>query len=277
MATPFPCLADDALARLFEDDTAYGDLTTETLGIGARTRYFEFRARQAMHVCAVEEAARLCQLAGLHVDTFASSGEALSASQIILTARGNAGQLHRAWKAAQVLVEWANGITGSAAEIVAQAKNTPVACTRKNVPGTKALSVKAVRVAGATMHRLGLSETLLVFAEHCCFLDEAPEATVARLHAREPEKRVVVEVSDIESAQRWARAGADVLQLEKFPPEAVDACVESLKLLGSPPAVAGGVSAANAARYAAAGASLLVTSAPFTAPPRDVAVKFFAD
>lgn len=39
-------------------------------------------------------------------------------------------------------------------------------------------------------------------------------------------------------------------------------------------AVAGGVRADNAAAYVAAGADLLVTSAPYSAPPRDIAVSF---
>jgi len=279
MPTLSLCLPDDALARLLDDDTACGDLTTDTLGIGTTHGHFEFCARNAMRVCAVEEAVRMCQIVGLNVEVFARSGDSLDAGQSILTATGCAEHLHRAWKATQVLIEWASGITTCAAEIVKAAGTTPVACTRKNVPGTKALSIKAVRAGGATMHRLGLSETLLVFPEHRLFLDELPEATIMRLHSREPEKKVVVEVCDIESALCWARAGADVLQLEKFAPDAVAACIDTLKSHGLSPsvAVAGGVSAANAARYAATGASLLVTSAPYTAPPRDVAVRFFAD
>lgn len=271
------CLSDDALMRLLEDDTAYGDLTTETLAIGAAQGRFEFRARHAMCVCSVEEALRMCQLAGLQSEALARSGDALSAGQPILTAAGSAAALHRAWKAAQVLVEWASGIASASAEIVATASGTPVACTRKNVPGTKTMSIKAVRAGGATIHRLGLSETLLVFPEHRLFLDETPEVSVARLKRQQPEKKVVVEVGDIESALRWASAGADVLQLEKFSPASVATCRASLLQNDLHPllAAAGGVSAANAAAYVAAGADLLVTSAPYSAPPRDVAVRFF--
>ena len=154
-----------------------------------------------------------------------------------------------------------------------------MACTRKNVPGTKALSVKAIKAGGGIMHRLGLSETLLVFAEHRLFLNDTPAATLAQLRRAQPEKKIIVEVADPEEAQRWADAGADVLQLEKFTPEAVAACRQALDL--SPGSVrpllaaAGGIRADNAAAYVAAGADLLVTSAPYTAPPKDVQVTFF--
>lgn len=271
-------LDDDLLLRLLEDDTPCGDLTTSTLGIGGACGRFEFRARYAMRLAAVEEAARMCLLGGLRPCLGAVSGEALVPGQLILVAHGDAAALHRVWKAAQVLIEWASGIASGAAEIVAAAGGVPVACTRKNVPGTKALSVKAVRAGGATMHRLGLSETLLVFHEHRLFLDEPPQATVARLRAREPEKKIGVEVGDLDAALRWAAAGADVLQLEKFAPAALAACRAALSADGGRPllAAAGGVRADNAAAYAAAGADLLVTSAPYAAPPRDVAVSFAA-
>ena len=271
-------LADDILLRFLDDDAPCGDLTTATLGIGAKSGRFEFRARQAMRLCAVEEAARMCLLANVRPCLGAKSGEALVPGQLILVGHGDAAALHRVWKAAQVLIEWASGIASGTAEIVAAAGGVAVACTRKNVPGTKALSVKAVRAGGATMHRLGLSETLLVFPEHRLFLDEPPEATVARIRAQEPEKKIVVEVGDVESARRWGEAGADVLQLEKFTPAAVATCRAALprdrrRLLL---AAAGGVRADNAAAYVAAGADLLVTSAPYCAPPRDVAVSFAA-
>ncbi len=277
---PATVLADHELAALLAEDVPYGDLTTETLRIGALPARLDFAARQPMIVCGVEEAARMFELAGARVDVFEVSGAALGFQAPILAATGAAASLHRAWKAAQVLVEWASGIASSAAAIVAAAhhngRSVPVACTRKTVPGAKALSVKAVRCAGAVMHRLGLSETLLVFPEHRLYLDEAPTVTVARLRAAEAEKRIVVEVGTVDEALVWAEAGADVIQLERLAPERVADCRAELAGHGLQVvlAAAGGVTADNARAYVAAGADLLVSSAPFTAPPRDVKVRF---
>jgi len=267
-------LADTALQTLLDDDSGGGDLTTHALGIGAQPGRLSFAARQTMTVCCTEEAVRLFELAGARATCVVASGAPVAAGARLLEAAGDAASLHRAWKAAQVLVEWASGIATSAAAIVAAAGGVPVACTRKNVPGTKALSIKAMRCAGATMHRLGLAETLLVFAEHRLFLDEAPAATVARLKRAEPEKKIVVEVASVEEARVWGAAGADVLQLEKFSPADVAACRRHAEFPQALLAAAGGINAGNAAAYAAAGADLLVTSAPYAAPPCDVQVTF---
>lgn len=270
-------LSDNALYRLLADDVPAGDLTTETLGIGAAPARVEFRARGAMRACGTEEARRLFELAGAtRCEVRVGSGTPVEAGALLLSAEGAAGALHRAWKTAQNLVEWMSGIATAAAAIVEAARPLAVACTRKNVPGTKALSVKAVRAGGAIVHRLGLSETLLVFAEHRLFIDAAPGATVRRLRALQPEKRAVVEVGDADEALAWAEAGAEILQLEKFPPDRVAALRESLLAAGLAPLLVatGGVGVHNAAAYASSGADMIATSAPYTAPPADVAVRF---
>jgi molybdenum transport protein len=276
-------LDDSELARLLADDVPFEDITTRALCISGVHGRLEFVARAAMTVCGTEEAQRMFALAGASARMVVPSGGLAGEGVCLLEAEGSAAALHRAWKTAQVLVETLSGIASGAAAIVAAAaqgeRRIPVCCTRKTLPGTKALSVKAVRAGGATMHRLGLSDTVLVFPEHRIFLQEDAGLTIARLRMAEPERKVVVEVTSLAEAGRWAEAGADVLQLEKFSADQVLSCrvaVDRLKLPRAPLlAVAGGVRADNAMRYVKAGADLLVTSAPFWSPPADVQVNFF--
>jgi molybdenum transport protein len=176
-------------------------------------------------------------------------------------------------------MEYGAGIASATAELLAAARRgnpeVALACTRKHVPGAKSISVKAVLCGGASPHRLGISDTLLVFAEHRIFLEGvAPGEAVCRSRRSWPERQVVVEVEGEDEAALWIEAGADVIQLEKCPPDVVTrvmakAAAAKRALLV---AVAGGVNKANAEAYARSGARLIVSSAPYTAPPRDVAV-----
>jgi len=267
-------LGDTDLTRLLADDVPHGDLTTTALGIGPMPGRLSCRARQPMTLCGVEEAVRLLALAGCAARPLAASGDTLETDAPILEAQGSAAALHRGWKSAQVLMEWSSGLASAAAELVAAAAPLPVACTRKTPPGSKALAVKAMRCGGAVMHRLGLSESLLLFTEHRRFLAEPAAATVARLHGALPEHKLAVEVHSAEEALAWARVGAEILQLEKFSPAAVAACRDLLASHHLHPilAAAGGIHPGNAAAYSASGARLLVSSWPYSAPPRDVAV-----
>jgi molybdenum transport protein len=277
--TPRPVLNDHELHRLIDEDLPYGDLTTESLGIGAHPGRIRFFARDPMVVCGTEEAARILTLCGAQAELQVCSGTEVRPETLLLEAQADAGALHRGWKVAQTLVEWCSGIATGAAEILTAARRADptalVAGTRKNVPGNRRLATKAFKAGGAVMHRSGLSETLLVFAEHRQFLGkQSPSETVARLRRQCPEKRVVVEVHSLEEALAWAEA--DVLQLEKLPPQRVTEVVQALSERGSNAlvAAAGGINASNAEEYVRAGARLLVTTAPHLAPPRDVQVRF---
>jgi molybdenum transport protein len=269
------------LERLLFDDAPFGDLTTDLLGIGAQFGVMHFAARGQMVLALATEAAEILDLAGATVEMQADDGAALAAGQPILRASGPAGTLLRGWKVAQTLIEIWSGVATAAREIVeaarAVAPDIAIVCTRKNTPGVKNFSVAAVRAGGAEMHRLGLSETILVFPDHRAFLgDESLDSIVRRLRRGAPEKKLVLEARNIAEALAAAEAGFDVIQAEKFTPADIARLMENLAQMPKRPSVAaaGGVTRANAAAYAAAGADIIVTSAPYAAPPRDVSVRF---
>ena len=273
-------IPDADIDRLIAEDAGFGDLTTAALGIGGAPGVIRFAARQPLLACATEEAARVFLRLGAAPRVLAPSGTLAAPGTALLEATGPAAALHAGWKVAQTLVEWASGIATAVHDIRTAARSAnpqvTVACTRKSAPLSRALSIKAVLAGGGVMHRTGLSDTVLLFPEHRAFLPDSDPATlIAALRERAPERKIVVEVTDIDSARSFAAAGAQVLQLEKFPPALVAELAAALSTRPRRPvlAAAGGINATNAAAYAAAGADVLVTSAPYAAPPRDVQVR----
>lgn len=269
-------LSDAILWQLLHDDVPQGDLTTELLLVADQQVEIEFRARQSMTVCGTEEATRLFGLVGATATCIIPSGQTVPAAQILLVAKGSMTALFMAWKAAQVLIEWASGIASATHQLVQSAGQVPVACTRKQTPGTKLLATKAVKAGGGIMHRQGLSETILIFAEHRQFISQQPDVIIQNLHQRAPEHKIVVEVHNEDDAQLWIMAGTDVLQMDKFRPAQIIRIADFCREHQRAPvlAAAGGIHGDNAAEYVAAGATLLVTSAPYHAAPMDVAVIF---
>ncbi|HTO59778.1 MAG TPA: ModD protein [Bradyrhizobium sp.] len=278
-----PVASRAELERLLEDDVPHGDLTTEALGIGASPGIMRFEARDHMVLALAEDAAAIIELAGGRVEMQAKSGARLAPGAPILTAHGEAAALLRSWKVAQTLIEIWSGVATATRTIVDAAKavspDISVACTRKNIPGTKRFAVAAVRAGGAVMHRLGLSETVLMFPEHRAFLGKVPlTSVVEQLRRAAPEKRLVVEVNTCEAAVEMAVAGFDVIQAEKFSPAEIAGLVARMKAMSSVwnrpiVAAAGGIHAGNAAAYAQAGADIVVTSSPYLARPCDVQVR----
>jgi molybdenum transport protein len=277
------CLSNAEIEQLIHEDVPYGDLTTHLAGIGARGGRVAMAAREPMVVCGSEEAQAIFGRLDAQVSVRAPSGAQVEPGALLLEARGAAAALFAGWKIAQTLMEWASGVASATAQLraaaAAAAPRIIIACTRKTVPFTRRLSIKAVHAGGGAMHRTGLSDSVLLFPEHRMLApDQEMSALLEKLRRLAPERSIVIEVTSVADALA-AAAHADVLQLEKFPVAAVCEVVQLLdkRADGRPIiAAAGGINPANAGLYAATGIDVLVSSWPYTAPPRDVQVTFSA-
>lgn len=272
-------LNDGELSSLLAEDVPAMDLTTLALGIGFRRASMDFFSRAPIVVAGAEEAARLLRLQGAEVAQHRFSGEACEEGGLILSCSGEASSLFRAWKIVQNILEQVSGIAGRARHLVIAARrenpSVAVAVTRKSFPGAKKLSLKGAMAGGATVHRLGLSESLLVFDEHRRFFEpQALAEALKELRLRERERTLVAEVGSLEEGKILAAMGVQAIQFEKMPPEELRGAVAELRrdCPGLTIAAAGGIQAENAGAYAATGVDILVTSSVFYGKPADIRV-----
>jgi len=275
-------LNDHELESLLAEDVPYGDLTTKSLGIDNQRARITFATRERpLVVSCMEEAVRLCGLYGLEIDGYVKSGTLIPPQSVFLEARGEAGNIHRIWKSVQNLIDYASGISTYTREAVLLARsinpNIVVATTRKTTPFTKKIAIKAVESGGGVAHRLGLSESILVFEYHRVFFptDEAFAEALNKAKKTNPEKKIVMEAETLEDGLKFASMGADILQLEKMPLVKLSDAVRAIRF--AYPHITliatGGISTKNIAEYAATGVDMIVTSSPYSAQPADIKVR----
>ena len=275
------CLSESDLERLIEEDVPYGDLTTRLLGIGDRRGRIVFFTRETTTLCCTEEAAAVLGKCGAAVTSCMPSGTSLPAGFEFLAAEGPAGSLHTGWKVALNLLEYASGIASRTQRIVEKATavnpGVAVVTTRKSFPGTKKIAIKAITAGGALPHRLGLSETVLVFRQHTLFLGgmESFLAGMAELKLKARETRIIVEADSCEDALLVARSGADIVQLDKVAPAELADTVRDIRNINPEIRIsaAGGINEANAAEYAAAGIDIIVLSSVYFGKPSDIGAR----
>jgi len=253
MTFPLSDVSDARLGAMLAEDVPYGDLTTLGLGIGDATGRATFRARTTMVVACAEEAERLMLLVLLagctRADHFAVSGAQVEAGAALLTAAGPALALHRGAKTAQTLLEIAAGVAIRAHRILRRTRG----------PGRRRRRLHAQ----ASPRRQGR---------------HAEGHHGGRLRAAPP--RPVGQRTGLRAAPRLPRADATAPLGRRAPDRAAQAedrgggGERALAAMPRRPLVgaAGGVTEGNAAAHARAGADLLVTSAPYAAPPLDVSV-----
>lgn len=275
-------LSDYELEAILSEDVPYGDLTTASLGITDQRARITFATREnPLIVSCTEEAVRLCKMYGLEIRNSVSSGTYVLSNTIFLEAHGEAANIHRIWKSVQNLLDYAGGITSYTHEMVQKARSINptiiVGTTRKTTPFTKKIAIKAVESGGGVAHRLGLSESILIFDYHRVFFpaEEAFSEALSKTKKANPEKKIVIEAGDIAEALKFARLGADILQLEKFP---FSKLADAVKILRTDyPHITliatGGISTKNIAEYASTDVDMIVTSSPYSAQPADIKVR----
>jgi len=271
---------DEEVEQVLTEDVPYFDLTTTILGIGDKEGKITYTARHDMVVCGTEEVRRIFNKFGITTHTFTPSGTFIEQGTTFLTAKGRAEDLHKVWKATQILLEYACGMATKTHRLVMLAKRANpdvyVVTTRKHFPFGKKISIKAILAGGALPHRLGLSETILVFGEHLSFYGgyEKFFKDLENIKKKVPEKKITVEVKDMEMAIKAIKAGVDILQLDKFGAYEVKKVVEmargedkDIKI-----AAAGGINETNIEEYAATGVDLIVLSCAYFGKPADIKV-----
>jgi molybdenum transport protein len=274
-------IPDSDIDRFIEEDVPYGDLTTCVLGISNAAGQIVFTSREETTICCTEEAGRIFEKFGAHIVKSLSSGTAILPGTDFLVVQGNAGVLHSGWKAALNLLEYASGISSRTARIVKAARDVNssimIGATRKSFPGTKRISVKAVSAGGALHHRLGLSETILVFKQHTAFLGGLDKfiSSIGDIRQKVKETKIIVEAENSDEAKKIAEAGADILQVDKMSPAELMKLVKKIRIIN--PAIkisaAGGINESNAAEYASTGVDILVLSSVFFGKPADIGVR----
>ncbi len=259
------------------EDKTLQDLTSEALGLPPVPAELAIVTRHAMTVCGVVPASRLARALGAEVTHGAHDGEQVAAGVCVLRVRGSARCLHVLWKQAMNLIEHLSGVASATANFLRAARQrnprVQVAATRKTLPGTRRLMHYAVLCGGGIVHRSGLSETLLVFAQHRAFLQDAADwpAWTERARTAAPEKLLLVEAETCEEALLAAQLGVDGVQLDKFSPETLATLVPRLRALHPrlKVTVAGGIHVENVAAYADTGVDALVTSSLYHAKAAD--------
>lgn len=262
------------------EDAPLVDLTSYLLGIDQQPAQLSVRTRHLTCLTLMEEAARIFEILGAQVIHLSPSGNLVEGDTLILQVRGRADALHRGWKVAMNLLEYLCGVATHTAQLVQKVNAVsavPLLVTRKHLPGMKKPMIKSILSAGAHPHRLGLSETVLIFENHlnvvggrAALSDLLPNIKLAAC-----EKKISIECDTFEQAQQAVEMGADLVQFDKVGVVPLTQWIAQLK--ATAPRVhiiiAGGINEHNIQEYAKTGVDGIVLSAVYHAKPADLGVK----
>lgn len=223
-----PVLPDAAVIarnvrQALEEDVGSGDVTAALLPEESRAR--------ARVVC--REAAVLCgrdwfdqvyaQLdERVSVSWRAKDGDAVNSDQCVSLLEGPARAVLTGERTALNFIQLLSG-TATAASRCAQAvegTRTRILDTRKTLPGLRLAQKYAVRCGGCDNHRLGLYDAILIKDNHIVTAGSVASAVSAGRRLN-PKLILEVEVESLDQLRQAVEAGADIIMLDNFPPDAL--------------------------------------------------------
>jgi nicotinate-nucleotide pyrophosphorylase (carboxylating) len=213
-----PGVYRELVRRALAEDFGWGDVTTEA------TIDRDQKAR------AVILAKARCVIAGLDVATEAfrqldpmvtvsvrrRDGELVETGAEIADLRGHASALLTAERTALNFLQRLSGIATLTRQFVDAANGKIIILdTRKTTPMLRALEKYAVRAGGATNHRSGLDDGILIKDNHIRLAGSVANA-VTRMRKANREMPTEVEAQSLEQVDQALAAGADIVMLDNL-------------------------------------------------------------
>src|SRR6185437_15947451 len=221
---PLPHLMIEPVVRaaLLEDLGRAGDLTTDAIVPAEARAATALVARQPGVVAGLDLARLAFQLVDPSTDIKIERGDGsrLSPGDVIATIAGPARGILTAERVALNFLCHLSGVASATAGIADAIRpyKTRVTCTRKTMPGLRALQKYAVRVGGGSNHRFGLDDAVLIKDNHVAVAGgirpaiERARATVGHLI------KIEVEVDTLAQLEEALAVGIDAVLLDNMDP-----------------------------------------------------------
>src|SRR5882672_3978025 len=247
-------------AALLEDLGRAGDLTTDAI-VPAQARVeTALVARQPGVVAGLDLAALAFALVdpGIEVEVERPDGTRLAPGDRVATVAGPARGVLTAERVALNFLGHLSGVATATATLVTavQGHKARICCTRKTMPGLRAVQKYAVRVGGGTNHRFGLDDGVLIKDNHVAIAGGVAAAIrAARAHVGHLVK-IEVEVDTLSQLEEALAVGIDAVLLDNMKPDELAKAVRMID--GRAIAEASGrITPATAPAIAAAGVDLI--------------------
>lgn len=210
-------------AALLEDLGRAGDITTNSVVPADATARAVIAPRQPGVVAGIECAAIAFRLLDPDVrfKIERPDGSAVQPGEPVASIAGPARAILTAERVALNFLCHLSGVATATAGLVQAARGhrARITCTRKTMPGLRALQKHAVRAGGGISHRFGLDDGVLIKDNHIVaaggIRDAARRARVAIGHM----VKIEVEVETLAELDEALAAGVDAVLLDNMTPE----------------------------------------------------------
>ncbi|AKQ57303.1 nicotinate-nucleotide pyrophosphorylase [Bordetella hinzii] len=207
-------------AALLEDLGRAGDITSDAIVPAEARGQTRLVARQPGVLAGLELARLAFRLIDpeIRFQALLADGARLEPGSEIARIEGPARGMLTAERTALNFLGHLSGVATATASIADAIAHTrcKVTCTRKTMPGLRAVQKYAVRVGGGSNHRHGLDDAVLIKDNHVAFAGGVAQALARARAAVGHMVKIELEVDTLEQLDEALAAGVDVVLLDNM-------------------------------------------------------------
>ncbi|MFO0596095.1 MAG: carboxylating nicotinate-nucleotide diphosphorylase [Myxococcaceae bacterium] len=219
---------------LDEDLGSAGDVTTAALVPAGAKGHAELWAKERMVLSGLDAFERTFELVDpqVSVKLKAKNGQSTSERQLVATLEGPLQSLLIGERTALNIVQRCAGMATAAAKAVelidgVKGSKLKILDTRKTPPGMRGLAKRAVRDGGATNHRYGLFDGVLIKDNHIAAVGGSIKKALQLAKANAPRLvKIEIEVTTLEQLREAIAHGAHIVLLDNMDDAKLKAAVE---------------------------------------------------
>jgi nicotinate-nucleotide pyrophosphorylase (carboxylating) len=209
------------VARALAEDFGGGDATADLLPASASASATVITRENAV-LCGTDwfDACFHARDPNVVIEWQAHDGDRVAANATLCTLRGNARALVGAERSALNFLQTLSATATVAAQYAdaVRGTRTRILDTRKTLPGLRYAQKYAVRCGGATNHRIGLFDAILIKENHIAAAGSLA-AAVSAARAAHPNLLLEVEVENFDELDQALAAKVDRIMLDEFSPD----------------------------------------------------------
>jgi nicotinate-nucleotide pyrophosphorylase (carboxylating) len=242
---------------LDEDLGAAGDVTSNALVPPDALGSGELLAKEQLVLAGLEAFTRVFHYVDpeVQVELLRHDGEEIKPKVVAAKVSGRLRSLLAAERTALNIVQRMSGIATLAQQAMTAVRGSKlkVLDTRKTPPGMRSLSKEAVRLGGASNHRFGLFDGVLIKDNHIAAVGGSIKEALRRARTHAPRLvKIEIEVTHLKQLAEAIEEGADVVMLDNMDDEQIRKAV-ALAAGRVPLEVSGGVTLDRLPRLAKLG------------------------
>ncbi|MEO0237103.1 MAG: carboxylating nicotinate-nucleotide diphosphorylase [candidate division WOR-3 bacterium] len=221
---------ESIVMEAIKEDKAFTDITTQMCIPEESEGVANIIAKETGILSGIQIAEVVLQNFGVYVvEYFSEDGNLIKKGEKLAKIKGKLRGILSSERTILNFVQHLSGVATYTNKFVklVEKYNVKILDTRKTVPGLRSLEKYAVLCGGGVNHRFDLYDQIMIKDNHIIFM-KGDFTVTQRMKNKYPDKKIIVEVRDVEEIEKVLNYPVDRILLDNMSPEDIE---KSIKII----------------------------------------------